>query len=187
MIVAVSCRDTFWLIGRSLTVLPTSAESGWHQAENLASLPLGGPLPAANPFRQFIVGYLHAAGIETGYGYFAPNVPGQYKLLFEVHFSDEHVEYDFPGANSAAGGLRVAGLLDQLGRTEYEPLRKLMLRMLVHAAWRRHPDAIMIRAIFGRATIPKIAEFKMGARQTYEFLYAYDFTLKDEKTRKEQE
>ena len=169
-----------------MTLIPAPAKSPWSQAEAVASVPLAAALPKSNPLHQAIATYLHVAGIETGYGYFAPNVPGQYKLLFEIHFSDGHVEYDFPGANSAAGGLRVAGLLDQLGRTEYEPLRKLMLRMLVHAVWRRHPEAIMIRAIFGQATIPRVGEFKMGARQTYEFLYAYDFTLRGEDPAKEE-
>ena len=45
------------------------------------------------------------AGIETGYGYFAPNVPGGYRLVFELHYPDGRVEYELPSVSSAAAGL----------------------------------------------------------------------------------
>ncbi|MEP7015879.1 MAG: hypothetical protein ABI925_10600 [Verrucomicrobiota bacterium] len=141
-------------------------------------MPLAQPLPSSNPLRQAVGTYLRLAGIETGYGFFAPNVPGEYKLVFELHFRDGHVEHELPRVNSSAGELRVAGLLDQLGRTEYEPLRMLIIKMLVHAVWREHPEATLIRAVFGQARLPTATEFEKGKRESYEFMYAYDFTLK---------
>ena len=60
---------------------------------------------ASNPVRQALATYLHIAGIETGYGYFAPNVPGSYKLVFELHYPDGRVEYELPSVSSAAAGV----------------------------------------------------------------------------------
>ncbi len=142
-------------------------------------MPLGRGLSSSNPIRQATTTYLHLAGIETGYGYFAPNIPGGYKLVFELHYPDGHVEAEVPRVNSSAGELRLASLLDQIGRTDYEPLRRLMIRMLAHSVWRAHPDAITIRAVFGAATLPAMSEFEKGKRGSYEFLYAYDFTLSE--------
>lgn len=144
------------------------------------AFPLGKWLMPANPVRQGVTAYLHMAGIETGYGYFAPNIPTTYKLVFEVHYPDGHVERELPTVSGAAAGLRVAGLLDEIGRTEYEPLRQLMIKMLAHSIWREHPKATMIRAVFGIASLPTVPEFEQGKRQEYEFLYSYDFTLKDD-------
>ena len=72
--------------------------------------------------REALNTYVKLAGIETGYGYFAPNVPGGYRLVFELHYPDGRVEYELPSVRSAAAGLRIAGLLDSIGRT---PLRRV--------------------------------------------------------------
>lgn len=118
--------------------------------------------------------YLHLAGIETGYGYFAPNVPGACKLVFEIHFHDGRVEYEAPRVNSTAARLRLAGLLDKMGAEEYEPLRKIMVRMLASSVWREHSDVESVRAVFGSMVLPTIAEFQAGRGASSQFLYAYD-------------
>jgi hypothetical protein len=40
----------------------------------------------------------------------------------------------------------------------------------------------MIRAVFGSISLPSISEFEHGKRESYEFLYAYDFSRTDEAT-----
>jgi hypothetical protein len=119
---------------------------------------------------------LHIAGIERGYGYFAPNIPGGYKLVFELHYPDGRVEYELPSVNSAAAGLRVASLLDEIGRTRYDPLREYMIKTLAASVWRGHPSLKAIRAIFGSLNLPSPPEFEQGKRESYDFLYAYDFS-----------
>jgi hypothetical protein len=52
--------------------------------------------------RNGITVYLHSAGIEAGYGFFAPNVPPNYKLVFELHYPDGRIDYEIPTVNSAA-------------------------------------------------------------------------------------
>jgi hypothetical protein len=177
LISTLSCRDTFWLGVRSRTIVPSSLKSWSKKCESVASAALGQNLAPSNPVRRAVMTYLHVAGIDRPYGYFAPNVPASYKLIFELHYGDGRVEYDVPHVNSAATGLRVASLLEEIGRTRDDALREYLVKMLARSTWREHPDVKTIRAILGSRNLPTIDEFERGARESYEFLYAYDFSL----------
>jgi hypothetical protein len=179
LIITLSCRDTLWLIAHGLTIFPSSFKSYSQKAETAASAVLGQNLTRSNPLRRAVATYLNIAGIERGYGYFAPNVPGSYKLVFELHYRDGRVEHELPRVNNAAAGLRVAGLLDEIGRTRYDPLREYMVKLLAYSAWSEHPDAEMVRAVFGSISLPSISEFESGKRESYQFLYAYDFSRRE--------
>ena len=176
-VITVSSRDTFWLLSTSRTVFPESSKNLWRRAEQVASTPLGQPLLRSNPVRQILTEYLHLSGIEVGYGFFAPSVANSYKLVFELRFPDGRVEYELPRVSNAASVLRVAGLLDTIGRTRSEAFRQTMVRMLADSVWREHGDATMIRAIFGSVILPSAPEFARGKRESYQFLYAYDFSV----------
>jgi hypothetical protein len=180
LIISFSCREGLRLIAQGPTILPASFKSYSQKAETVVSAALGQHLRASNPVRQALATYLHLAGIETGYGYFAPNVPASYKLVFELHYPDGRVEYDLPRVNSAAAGLRMAGLLDKIGRTRYDALREHLVKMVAQSIWREHPEVKTIRAVFGSIRLPSISEFEHGKRESYEFLYAYDFSLQNE-------
>lgn len=182
LIIAVSSRDTFWVLSKSRTVFPESSKNFWQQSEQIASTALGQRLPRSNPVRQFLAGYPHLSGIEVGYGFFGPNIPNSYKLVFELRFPDGHVEYELPRVSNAASVLRLAGLLDQIGRTHSEAFRQTMVSMLADAVWREHANATTIRAIFGSVILPSVPEFEHGKRESYEFLYAYDFSVSEEST-----
>jgi len=151
LIITISCRDIVWLVAHKVTILPSS-------------------------FRRALLTYLHIAGIDRGYGYFAPNVPAGYKLVFELHYPDGRVEYELPGVNSAAAGLRVATLLDEIGRTRSDPLREYIIKTLAASVGREHPGVKTVRAVFGSLNLPSPAEFERGKRESYDFLYAYDFS-----------
>jgi hypothetical protein len=179
LIITFSCRDTLGLVAQGPTIFPPSFKSLSQKAETVVSAALDQKLAASNPSRQAIAMYLHAAGIETGYGYFAPNVPGSYKLVFELHYPGRRVEYELPRVNRVAAGLRVAGLLDHIGRTRYDALREILVKRLAQSVWREHPDVKMIRAVFGSIRLPSVTEFERGKRGSYEFLYAYDFSPRD--------
>lgn len=176
LIITISSREIFWLIAHRLTILPTSFSSTARKLESIASATLAQNLASSNPVRRALLTYLHVAGIERGYGYFAPNVPGNYKLVFELHYPDETVEYELPAVRSTAAELRLAGLLDEIGRTRNDALREYLVKTLASPVWREHPEAKRIRAIFGLRNFPDIHEFQRGARESYEFLYAYDFS-----------
>ena len=180
LIIAFSLRDTLWLVAHGPTIFPASFRSYSQKAEGVVSALLCERLAASNPVRQVLATYLHIAGIETGYGYFAPNVPGSYKLVFELHYPDGRVEYKLPRVGSDAAGFRVAGLLDKIGRTPYDALREQLVRMMAASIWREHSEVETIRAVFGSFKLPSVNEFEHGKRQTYQFLYAYDFSLREE-------
>jgi hypothetical protein len=171
------------LVAQGPTIFPTSFKSFSHKAETAVSVALGQHLTASNPIRRALATYLHLAGIETGYGYFAPNVPGSYRLVFELHYPDGRVEYELPSVSSAAAGLRIAGLLDTIGRTAYDVLREHLVKTLALSVWREHPDAKTVRAVLGSTSLPSVSEFEHGKRESYEFLYAYDFVLENERAK----
>ena len=179
LILTGSCRDTLWLIAHGLTIFPSSVDRTAQKAEHFATTALAQNLPATNPVRRAFFTYLHIAGIERGYGYFAPNVPASYKLVFELHYPDGRVEYRLPRVHSGAAGLRLAGLLDEIARTSYDRLREYLIKNLARSVWSEHPDAITIRAVFGSITFPGINEFERGERESHKFLYAYDFSRDD--------
>ena len=176
LIITISCRDIVWLVAHKVTILPSSFRIGAERVEPIAAGALGNKLSASNPFRRALLTYLHIAGIDRGYGYFAPNVPAGYKLVFELHYPDGRVEYELPGVNSAAAGLRVATLLDEIGRTRSDRLREYIIKTLAASVGREHPGVKTVRAVFGSLNLPSPAEFERGKRESYDFLYAYDFS-----------
>ena len=180
LIFSFSCRETLRLVAQGPTIFPPSFRSFSRRAERVADAALGQHLAGSNPIRQALATYLHVAGIEAGYGYFAPNVPGSCKLVFELHYPDGRLEYELPSVRSAAAGLRVAGLLDKIGNTRYDALREHLVKMAAQSIWREHPEAKTIRAVFGSINLPSVSEFEHGKRESYEFLYAYDFSLQNE-------
>ena len=179
LVITVACRETIWVVARRLTILPPSVESLAEDVEPTLETVLGRHLNPSNPLRRGLSTYWHLAGIEGGYGYFAPNVPGSFKMVFELHYPDGRVESVLPRVSSTAAGLRVASLLDEIGRTRYEPLREYMVRSLADATWREHPDAVAVRAVFGSIQLPTIGEFEQGKKESYHFIFAYDFSRTD--------
>ena len=178
LIVTVCLRDTFSVFASTPTILPAAAAKFWEGGEQTAAALLGERLDHSNWVRNGITVYLQSAGIEAGYGFFAPNVPPNYKLVFELHYPDGRIDYEIPTVNSAATGLRFAGLLDQLAEVSYAPLRETMLKIVAYSVWQAHPDASLVRAYLGCAHLPTPAEFKRGEKESYELLFAYDFTFR---------
>ena len=178
-VLAAACQDTFGLIGSGYTVLPAAWNSVWQQAESVTSTFVGQHWGRAEAAGRALRTYLHFAGIENGYGFFAPNVPNSYQLVFEFEYSDGRVDYEAVGADAGESNIRLSGLLDELGRTTSDPLREVMMKLLAHSIWQRHPDAIKVRAILGSLALPTVSEFRTGKTQSYQFLYAYDFSLTD--------
>jgi hypothetical protein len=177
LILTVSCRDTFVVLSQGHTIFPSSLNSSWREAESVTTAVLGQDLPKWNPLRQGLSAYLNAAGIEAGYGFFAPHVPGAYQLVFELHYHDGRIEYATPSVNTGSAGLHLVSLLDSIGQIEDDVVREGMIKFLVYAAWREHRDVSMIRAVFGTVDFPTVREFERGRRESYQVLYAYDVTF----------
>jgi hypothetical protein len=177
LVLTVSCRDTFVVLSKGNTIFPSNLDSSWREAESAATALIGQDLPKANPLRQGLSAYLNAAGIDAGYGFFAPHVPSEYKLVFELHYQDGRIEYETPSVNTSSARLHLVSLLDFIGQVEDGVVREGLIKFLVYAAWREHRDVSMIRAVFGTVDFPTAREFERGKRESYQVLYAYDVTF----------
>ena len=177
LVLTVSCRDTFVALSQGHTIFPSKLDRSWREAESVTTAVIGQDLSKSNPLHQVLGAYLNAAGIEAGYGFFAPHVPGAYKLVFELHYHDGRIEYETPSVNTSSARLHLVSLLDFIGQVEDSVVREGLIKFLVYAVWREHRDVSMIRAIFGTVDIPTATEFEHGRRESYQVLYAYDVTF----------
>jgi len=175
LILLVCLRATFSVLAESGTFLLRSLDRYWRSGEAITSIPLGQTLSVNNPIRQGVAAYLRAAGIEAGYGFFAPNVPRNYKIVFELRHADGRTDYELPRVGGAATGMRLSTLLDRIAEESYEPLRAMFVKMLAYSIWQDHQDASSIRAVVGYVELPTPDEFKHGQKESYHALFAYDF------------
>jgi hypothetical protein len=180
LITAVCLAGIFSLVAEGTTMLPSSLDKDARKAELIAAFVLGKEAAASNPLRQGIATYLHAAGVQAGYSFFAPNVPGYHKLTLELHYANGRVDYESPHVSGKAAALRLTSLLDRLADNRYQPLREVVVKMLALSVWRERPDVNKIRATFGAVNLPGVSEFEHGEAETFHPMFSYDFSLRDE-------
>ena len=180
LITAVCLAGIFWLIAQGSTILPEACNEYAHKVELAATWSLGKEASASNPVRSGIATYLHAAGIQAGYSFFAPNVPSQHRLALELFYDDGRVESESPHVRSKAAALRLESLLDRLAEPRYESVREVLVKMLAFSVWREHPDVKKLRATFGAVNPPSVIEFEQGKREVFQPMFSFDFSLRDE-------
>jgi hypothetical protein len=181
LITAVCFAGIFSLIAEGSTILPSALDKYARNAELVAAWSLGKQAAAYSPVRRIIATYLHAAGIQAGYSFFAPNIPGYHKLTLELYYADGRIEYESPHVSGKAAALRLDSLLARLADNRYEPLREVVVKMLALSAWREHPDVKKIRATFVAVRPPGISDFEHGKGESFQPLFSYDFSLREEK------
>src|ERR1051325_3238741 len=180
LITAVCLAGLFWLIAEGSTILPSACDEYARKAELAATWCLGKEAPASNPVRLAIATYQHAAGIQAGYSFFAPNVPSHHRLNLELFYDDGRIENESPRAHSRAAALRLDSLLDRLVEERYTPVREVLIKMLTFSVWREHPDVKKIRATFGAVNPAKIAGFEQGQKEIFQPMFSFDFSVRDE-------
>jgi hypothetical protein len=180
LITVICLRGIFALVAADTTILPSVLNTSARSGEVVLASVLGKDLATSNPWRLGIATYLHAAGSQAGYGFFAPNIPAYYRLILELYYEDGHVEYDVPHVQGGAAALRLDSLLDRLADPLYEPLREVTVKMLVLSVWQEHSDVKKIRAIFGSVNPANISDFEHGKRESFQPLFSYDFSLRNE-------
>src|SRR5438309_8201566 len=180
LIMAVCFAGLFWLIAEGATMLPSALKPYARTAEVAAAWLLGKQAAPSNLLRRSISTYLHAAGIQAGYTFFALNVPSRHRMSLELFYDDGRVEYESPRLRSKAAGLRLDSLLDRLAEERYEPIREVLVKMLAFSVWRQHPDVKTIRAVFGSVTPPGMTEFEYGKAETFEPMFSFDFSLREQ-------
>ena len=180
LLTAVCLAGVFWLIAQGSTILPSACNEYAQKAELGATWCLGKEAGASNPVRRGIATYLHAAGIQAGYSFFAPNVPSQHRLTLELLYEDGSVEYESPHVRGKTAALRLESLLDRLADERYEPVREVLVKMLAFSVWRQHPDVKRVRATFGAVNPPSMNEFEQGKTETFQPMFSFDFSLRDD-------
>ena len=172
----VCLHETLWLLKEGVVVVPTAPRSVWKKLDRIPAAVVGEEGDSRNGWQQAIASYTNAAGIEAGYGYFAPNVPPTHALVFECSYPDGRVDYQTPEVQGEAAKLRVTTLIEQIGRTDYDRWRIELIRLLARSTWRAHPHAVSMRAFFGTVTPPTLAQYRAGrVERTFNCLYVYDF------------
>jgi hypothetical protein len=184
LITVICLREIFALVAAGGTILPSALDKYARSGETVLASVLGKDLGASNPWRLGIATYLHVAGSQAGYGFFAPNIPDYHKLTLELHYKDGRIEYDAPHVSGAAAALRLDSLLERLADPLYEPLREVLVKMLVRSVWQEHPDVEKVRAIFGSVKPPSIGDFEQGKGESFQPLFSYDFSLREEEERR---
>ena len=187
LLAAVSGRELLWFVAHGPTVLPSSIHRFWEGSDNLVSTVVTGKTPIAIAVRTTAKTYLHLSGSEAGYGFFAPNVPDSYRLIFELHYQDGRTEYVLPTVRSHAAGLRLAGVLDKIGRNPVEKVRKVMIGLFAYSIWREHPTAVSIRAILASVSLPTPTEYEKGSRKSHQVIAAYDFDFREDAPEQEKQ
>jgi hypothetical protein len=180
LITAVCLAGVFWLIAERSTILPSAWDEYARKAQLVASWCLGKEASASNPVRLATATYLHAAGIQAGYTFFAPNVPSRHRLSLELFYDDGRVECESPRARSRAAALPLDSLLDRLADDRYEPVREVLVKRLAFSVWREHPDAKKVRATFGSVNPPGLNEFEQGKTETFEPMFIFNFSVRGE-------
>jgi hypothetical protein len=176
LLLAVSLHALCHLVATDRTLVRGSP--GWERAASAMATLWGQNLKETNPLRRGLVSYLNWAGIETSYGFFAPNIPLNYKLVFELHYPDGRVDYELPAVANPATGKRLSNLFEYIARTPNERLREVLIKMLAYAVWQEHSEASEVRAVFGFIRLPPVNEFRRGEKESYHSMFAYDFTFR---------
>lgn len=180
LITAVCFAGVFSLIAEGDTILPSALDGYAREAELAAAWVLGKQAAPKSPVRRGIATYLHFAGIQAGYTFFAPNIPGYHRLTFELYYEDGRTEYESPPVLGRAAALRLDSLLDRLADQRYEPIREVVVKMLALSVWRLHPDVKKIRAIFESVSPPDIRDFEHGKGESFQPMFSYDLSLREE-------
>ncbi len=147
----------------------------WRRIATATTTILRTDRPKGDWLRELTTAYSECASINSGYSYFAPDVPPNAKLVFEIHRANGKVTHDLPVVEGSAAGYRIATLLEWLSKVRYRPLRLALLKILAESAAREHPDAVTIRALLGVAIQPGLADYIKGKRTFYRRIEVYEF------------
>jgi hypothetical protein len=120
--------------------------------------------------------YLHLAGIESGYGFFAPNIPFGYRLTLELSDEQEVLQTGVLSPERGETGLRLASFLDGLGSDSYREIRDPLFKLVAISLFNANPAATRVRATVETIILPTPDQFLAGMRRHNEIAYAYEFS-----------
>jgi hypothetical protein len=178
LVVCAGSADLFAAFGKGGTLFPNSHDRLFGKAEKFVQSVLGNGSSRGNACSQGVALYLHSAGIEAGYNFFAPHVPGSHRLLFELHYGDGRIEYDVPHGDAPGSEVRLASLLDLIGHFTNNAVREGLICLMAEDICRQHRNVVMVRAFFGVVNFPRADVYEKGTNASYRVLYSYEFRPK---------
>ncbi|MFL6537130.1 MAG: hypothetical protein ACJ8JD_03000, partial [Chthoniobacterales bacterium] len=155
-IVAVASRSATRALLNGETYIPAACTRAIDVGESLAGGVLATNASPRSWRRAPLDLYLNATGIDAGYGFFAPNVSENGKLMCQLRFADGATKIVPPIVGNASSGLRLMDLLDRTLQVTDLRLREYIVRKMAVGVWREYPDATEIRAVFGTVIPPSI-------------------------------
>jgi hypothetical protein len=124
--------------------------------------------------------YLNLAGIEVGYGLFAPNIPNGYRLSYELHGQDGMMQRGVLSPRSGETDLRLAAFLDQLGQIRSDVVRAVLFNSIADSLFQAQPEVESARLSFEAIKMPSLREFRNGQKPSCELVRSYDFRRRAE-------
>lgn len=175
LLVGVSARDTLRLIDRGATIFsPSSAKTS-----DDSKLSAAGDGVKRRALQIIVRTYRHVAGIEAGFGFFAPNVPHGFRLRIAITGEDGELARGVLEPHRGETDLRTATLLDTMGRTAPGVIRETMFRLLATSLFEEHPEATALQFAVDVVKVPGAEELRRGAARSYIEAYSYDFRRGD--------
>jgi hypothetical protein len=119
--------------------------------------------------------YAHIAGIESGYGFFAPNVPPAYRLAIVIERPQGVMSEKVLSSENIEINLRLTTLVDYIARTQLEPVRQLLIQRLTFPL-SSDAGALKVYIVVSRLQSPSLQEYVAGARGTWMTQYEYEWS-----------
>ena len=176
LLFGICSSETFRLVRDRLTLLPIGRPNS-ARSESVRDGPATAESPRPSTLQKLTKTYLHLAGINAGYGFFAPNVPDGYQLTIELIDQQERVfQSGLISPKRGETGLRLASFLDALGRTASGDVRDIMFHLLGKSLLDEHPEAARVRLSIETISLSSLAEYQAGGGKRVEQAYAYEFS-----------
>jgi hypothetical protein len=173
-VLLVCCAQIVALIADGHTALPTAGTRLVSEMRGMIVSPPRDREPYKSA-RHLAKTYLNLAGIQSGSGLFAPNVPDGFRLRFELRDQNNIIQTGFLSPQRGETDLRLSSLLDALGRTMPDEVREVLLRFVAHSIFDVHPEATEVSLAMESVTTPTLAEFQTGKERSYNLVYSYDY------------
>jgi hypothetical protein len=130
-------------------------------------------LPTRVPY--LFVPYSHLAGIDTGYGLFAPNVPSAVSVAFELTDTAGRSTVSLPMLNTREGLDRFNVNFNTFKK--FEEIRPLLAYGWAIRMLELQPGHNKITVVIGRHLQPSMEAYRKGERATFIESVRYEFEL----------
>ena len=140
---------------------------------------LGVELAGRGPALGAVSQYADVSGADTQYGFFAPGVASQCRAELTLRDAAGREWTDTLAADAEAGfGWRTGSAIDSLPRMP-DRVKRSLTGSWAAVLFGRHPDAVEVVVDAQIEVLPTMADWRAGARPTWESMYTSTFVRKD--------